>query len=41
MYKYDARDDAEKVLSKSIFDMYMSSENSCEYNKKIKETKNE
>ena len=37
MYKYDARDDAEKVLSKSIFDMYMSSENSCEYNKKIKE----
>ena len=37
MYKKDARDEAERVLSKNIYDMYMSSENVPEYNKKVKE----
>lgn len=40
MYRIDARDEEERVLSKSVYDMYMSSETVNEYNKKIREVSN-
>ncbi len=37
MYKTDARNEAERILSKNMYDMYMSSESVPEYNKRVKE----
>ena len=40
MYKIDARSEEEKLLSKNIFEMYMSSKDLNEYNHKVKEISN-
>lgn len=40
MYKIDARDEGERILSKNMYDMYMSSENINEYNTKVRELSN-